>query len=53
MGGKGWGSSLQERDSHTYTFRLSYTRISILYKKKYLLLSQFINPLIRKIVVLN
>ena len=31
--GKGQGSSLQERDSHTYTLRLGQNSNSILYKK--------------------
>ena len=34
VGGKGWGSSFQEGVSHTYTPRLDYSRISILYKKE-------------------
>ena len=34
MGGKGQGSSLQDGVSHTYTLRLFYNRISILYLKK-------------------
>ena len=33
VGGKGWGSSLQKRGLHTYTFKLGQSRISILYKK--------------------
>ena len=33
MGGKGRDSSLKEEASHTYTFRLGYSRNSILYKK--------------------
>ena len=32
-GGKGQGSSLQEGASNTYTFRLGYSRNSILYEK--------------------
>ena len=34
VGGKGWGSSLQEGVSHTYTLKLNQSRISIMYKKK-------------------
>ena len=34
MGGKGWGSSLQEGASHTYTLRLDYFRIKFLSCKK-------------------
>ena len=34
MRSKGPGSNLQERVSHTYTLRLGYSRISILYPKK-------------------
>ena len=34
MGGKGRDSSLKEETSHTYTFRLGYSRNSILYKKR-------------------
>ena len=33
VGDKGRGSSLQWGVSHTYTFRLDYSRIYILYKK--------------------
>ena len=33
VGGKGWGSNLQEEASHTYTLRLGQSRISILYIK--------------------
>ena len=32
--GKDWASSLQEGNSHTYTLRLGYNKISILYKIK-------------------
>ena len=31
--GKGWSSSIQERVSHTYIFRLDNSKIFILYKK--------------------
>ena len=31
VGDKGQGSSFQEQTSHTYIFRLGYSRISILY----------------------
>ena len=34
VGGKGWGSTLQERVWHTYTLRLCYNKIYILLKKK-------------------
>ena len=34
VGSKNEDSSLQEGASHTYTLRLDYSRISILYKKK-------------------
>ena len=34
VGGKGRGSSLQEKALHTYTFRLDWSRNSILYQKK-------------------
>ena len=34
VGGKGWGLSLQEKALHTYTFRLDWSRNSILYQKK-------------------
>ena len=33
VGGKGQNSSLQEGTLHTFTLRLGYSRISILYKK--------------------
>ena len=35
---KGWSSSFQEEVSHIYAFRLDYSRISILYKTKMLVL---------------
>ena len=34
MGGKGRGSSLQEKASHTYTLKLGQSKISILYHTK-------------------
>ena len=34
VGGKGRGSSLQEKTLHTYTFRLDWSRNFILYQKK-------------------
>ena len=44
MGSKGWGSSLQERASHTYTLRLDLSRISILYKNNFFKKKTF-NPI--------
>ena len=42
MGDKGRDSSLQKRASHTYTLRLGYSRISILYQKKKKIVSFFL-----------
>ena len=43
-GGKGRGSSFQEKTLHTYTLRLDKNKISILYKKRKKRKKEFVPP---------
>ena len=51
VGDKSWGSSFQEKVSNTYTLRLGYSRISILYKK-YIYINKSNNIIIIIIIII-